>query len=703
MMDRYCSLPIVLALSAAFIGGCSTDGKRDRIQQQDATALDPQKAFLKLDDIEPRPVIPVAGEEGEAAGEVKPLSIRAERQYQRARNLMTESRFAEANAALERALRYQPNHPKLHAALAQLHLEMGNADVARGHAEKSIAGDPLAPMGYYAMGRFHTYHGEFAEALNPLRTALALARDRDDDNLRQEIHAALATALEREGYFTASLGQIEACESTAAAADQQDADALDAAERNRLREMKSNVLAALGRLAEAATTLEPLVLAAPNNIERGERCVRLWLRAEKPNDALRVIGAIRDHSEASARQAFPLLLEVHQQNGTLGRLVSTLRESFDPSQEDPAPAVELFEALQANGKFADAVDVLDTYLQNHPQADVIRSMLIEAYVKKGDPEGVLAQCSAGLEASPRSRSDFENQVRGMGRNPRFANALLNDKVNRSGHDPYLLGLVAWEAGKDDLAITLFQKAHEKNEQDPFVRAALAESYYREYRYDQALAVAKRLDPEKAEDGRLERVLGDIYERLDQDDRAEVHYRAAIQENRGDALAAIALARVLLKTGQTQRARLHLTNLLERNPKIDDARELLAKVYFDERKVEATIEQYQKLVELSSSPMVKARCEAVLTLRRNGDLDAYRKSIMDAIEAHGADGDAWLSLAESYDNNNLDKSLDAYRKAFDVAPEDERTWKGLLQALEMMLRFEDAAELQEQMLSRRPNR
>lgn len=703
MMDRYRPRLVVLILPALWLAGCNATQSRKNTAQAGNQSLDPDRAYLALEEIQPPPELP---EEAPAPAETERLSTRAARQRQRADKLMAESRFAEANAALERALRYQPSHPAIHAALAALHLKMGNPDVARGHAEKSLESDPRAVAGHYAMGRYHMFHGEYDNALQSLRLALAMMNRQPagetGPELARNIHSGLADVLSRQGYYTAALTQIEAFNQPVETTDDSDdAAAPDPIEVNRMTELKSDVLRKLGRYAEAAQTIEPLVRSAPGNFKRAESCVRLWLQADDPDRALALAEFLQNESVAPRDEAFALLLEVHREAGRLPQLIDSLRAAYDPTEDDPATAQRLFRAMIEANRFADASGVLAAYLEHHAEADVVRIMLIDAYVEQGDIEGVLTQCSAGIAASPGGRDEYERRVRRIGEDAAAARLLEDD--TDAGSDPYLLGLVAREAGRVDRARALFERAYESSPDSPYVRAALAKAFMLEYAYEDALAVARRRDPDRVEDGRLERVLGEIHERLDEDDKAEMHFRAAIQENRDDTDAALALAGVLLKTGQNQRARLHLTNLLERKPTVDEAREMLAKVYFEERKVEATIEQYQKLAETTDSPLVKARCEAALSLRRNGNIEEYRQTMTAAIDEHGADAYSWLALAESYDATELDKARDAYRKAYELAPREERTWKGLLRTLEMLLEFEEAADLQEEMLPRRPNR
>ncbi|MFQ5463060.1 MAG: tetratricopeptide repeat protein [Phycisphaerae bacterium] len=224
-----------------------------------------------------------------------------------------------------------------------------------------------------------------------------------------------------------------------------------------------------------------------------------------------------------------------------------------------------------------------------------------------------------------------------------------------------------------------------------------------YRYSEALSVAQRKEEGQAESSSLERLLGIIHDRLDDREQAELHFRAALQINRDDREAQLALAHLLLSGQQNNRAKLHLRTLLDRDPRFDEARELLASVYSNELKLDAAIAQLQELRRLTNQPLVRARCDALLTLRRNGDLDAYREALRTAIEKHGEDATTWIALGDSYTEAQDEKATDAFEHALAVDPQNEDAFERLRAAYGRLLMFERAADLQERFLPRRPNR
>jgi len=117
------TLAALLVVSAVYVtAGCASSnrtGISEKAAAEPRTPLD-EKALMALEDIEPVITPPQAPEA------VPALSERAVRRLSKARELVAEQRFTEASIELERAMRYDPNHPQIHAALALLHWQARN-------------------------------------------------------------------------------------------------------------------------------------------------------------------------------------------------------------------------------------------------------------------------------------------------------------------------------------------------------------------------------------------------------------------------------------------------------------------------------------------------------------------------------------------------------------------------------------------------
>ena len=267
---------------------------------------------------------------------------------------------------------------------------------------------------------------------------------------------------------------------------------------------------------------------------------------------------------------------------------------------------------------------------------------------------------------------------------------------------YLRGRVALAAGRTDNALKLFEDACATDPGLTPARVALAKLYLEAYRFDRALQIAGRSQEDRPEDARLERVLGDIHRRLDNFEKAKLHYRAALQLDRGDADTMFALAQVLHADGEANRAQFQLRAMLDEHPEHDQAREMLAFTYLEEGRADLAIEQLQKLRKDSPSPGARARAEAWLARLQQPDPEAFRRVLLESAREH-PDADTWLAIAGSYDEFEQQQAKEAFLQVLELDPDSEDALVGLLRAEKRLLDFESAIERLEVLIHRRPNR
>ena len=167
-----------------------------------AADVDPAKAFVTLEHVPPPVTRPVAKQSS-------PLSERGARQLAKARGLVAEQRFAEAVIELERAERFDPNHPDLEVALASLQWQAGNAERARGHATAAIAANPDLAEAHYILGRCAAATDDVDAAQTAFRVAMLCSDISKSPSLEAFTRFHLAESLTKAGYLTAALDQHE--------------------------------------------------------------------------------------------------------------------------------------------------------------------------------------------------------------------------------------------------------------------------------------------------------------------------------------------------------------------------------------------------------------------------------------------------------------------------------------------------------------
>ncbi len=698
---------IAIVLIGCFLtgaSGCAASGKAGGLRRAGGALethpdVDPSKACVPLSQIEPLPSKP------EAPPSLDPLSIRASRKISRASDLVNEQRYTEAAIELERALRYHPNHPQIHRSLALLHFEAGNLERAKAHASRALEGNPDDAAAHFISGRCAALEGHQQTALTAFRTALLCSDFGDDRRIAALCHYYLAETLAAQGYLEAALTQHEAFQKDAselvAAAEADAADPLLPALEASAGRARSDILEKLGRYSEAAEALAPLLAGSPKDVELGLRVARLLQRAGRLEEALAVARDIRSDDPA----VIELLHEIHTAAGRPEGVIDDLRAQLADSPDNPRLMLSLADMLMRLGRPDGARRELEDYLARNPDDLGVRARLIDVHVGRLAWDDVLAVCAEGIERHPEREEEFSAKIAGLStREEAVKQLLVGTTPQDSAAGSYLRGVLAVAAGELDTAERFLELSRAKQPDSVPVRELLARVYLRLYRYDEAIRVAGRRSEETPDDAGLEMVLGDVFERLDDVERAELHYKAAIQLDRADSKAMFALAKLYSRSGRRLQAQRQLRVLLEKGPGHDDAREMLAYTYFEEGKPDVAIEQFEELMERTDSPLTRARCAALLGQARQRDSEAYRRTLQGAIEEHGGDATTWIAVAQSYDADiEPERRLEAYQQALALDPDREDAVLGSADTLQRLLAFEEAAEQLRALLPRRPNR
>ncbi len=682
--------PASTGQSPADVGSARGDDRRTesapRPEQIDA------KALLPLERIEPAAVAPVR------PTDLKPLPARAAEQIAAAETLAAEQRYTEASLELEKALRFAPNHPEIQLALADLHLRSGSLERARGHAQRALEGNPDDARTQMLLGSIQARSGDDVSALDSLRTAL-LCSDLDREPATAlRVRFELSRVLSRLGYWQAALEQrrlVEAApaETRAAAGLADELALLDA------RLFVADALERLGRFGEAADALQALHAAEPGQEDLALRLARALSRAGKTDEALKIARGIRGRQA----EVLELLAAIHQAAGHPERFAEELRGrvAMKPADED---LLLLIDAMQTAGHHADAMAALEERLSRGPESPEMRGRLVDALVATGSWGKALDNAALAVQNEPERAAKWLDRLASAAPDPALVEAALAPAGDgATAAALYVRGAVALRADRPDAARGLFDRSLAANADFIPTRAALARLHRLAYRYDEALAVAARRNPDDAEDARLELELGMVNELLDQTEQAELHFRAAVQLDRELSEARFMLGKTYAAMGRRNQAQQQLRLLLDDEPANEAAVELLAGMYLAERKVGEALKLYEAMKNATASPMAAARAEALITQFTTPDPLVYRDSIRAALERGPADAATWVALAESYDAMQPAEARDAYAAALKLDPRSEDAMLGLIRAEHDLLRFEESIRLWKELLPRRPNR
>ncbi len=658
------------------------------------------KTTMALADIEPVVTAPVPPET------VAPLSERAVKRLNKADAFVAQDRFTEASIELERAMRYEPNHPQIHAALAVLHWKARNIERAKDHAGRAMTANPAAAAPHYVLGRCHLERGDRINAITSFRRVLLCPDFSANFEIAALTRYHLAAALSHEGYAAAALEQLDAFEGLVE-------NVVDAAEGSELRpllqrgssspaRMRADLLEQLGRYADAADALRGLA-GDQADVEMAIRLTRLLLRAGDTEGALATVRQI----QSDEPEVIDLLFEVHEQRGRPEDALDDLQSRMALRPESAALSESLVEVQLRLGRVDEAQAVLRRHLGRDAGDQAASDQLVDLLMTHGQSSEAMDICAAAIQKStdwlPKCVERIVAQAAAGGGSFEAPAATAPGATDTDYAQCYLRARVASASGDEDAAIPWLERSLELSAKFVPTRVALARAYMERFRYDAALAVAKRVDETTPEDARLEYLLGVVYERLDDLPNAEVHLRAATQLDRSDVASMFALARAYRRSGKTNLAQRQLRVLLTTERGHEGGRELLAVMYMREGKGRQAFEQIEALKQYSSKPTTIARCETLLDSDLRQDVEAVRGHLLKAMEIGTPDAATWIAIAETYTAYDAVAQRKAYAAALALDPNHDEASTSLVRAMQLDLDFE-AAEVQlRKMLRRRPNR
>lgn len=676
-------------------GGVGAGGERQRVA--------PNRAHVALEDIEPPVAVPAAGVEPPA------LSKRGAGQLERARALRDEQRYTEALRALDRALRYDPNHPDVLRAIALVHLASGNIAQAGASARRLLEANQNDATAHYIVGRVDVAGHDLTAAITAFRRSMACSDFGSDPALATLCHYHAAEALAEAGYLEAALAQYERFEQVLAllpddVARDPELVVLRQAGGGSAAMPKSQLLERLGRYADAADALAALAARSPGDVAVRLRYARLLVAASRLASALRTVRAIDSNDDA----VISLLVEIHRRMGDVEGSVADLRRRLANDPDVPGLASALCDVLMEQGRAGDARDVLAAYLVRHVDALELRVRLIELLADAGLWSRLLDVAAAGVTDDGSLAPGLTAAlVRLSERDAAVAAVTATDvspPAGDSGHArAYVRFVLADAAGRDEAAAVWLDRCLRAAPGFVPARIALARRHLAAYRYDDAIRIAGRADADTAEDAQLELLLGDAYTALDDTNAAELHYKAALQLDAANTEAMFALARVQASKGNALQFRRRLTRLLEAAPDHEEARESLFWIHVRMNELEDAEAQIEALRRHGAGPTTIARCAAWIERLRTHDAERYRQVLFDAMESAAPDADTLIAIANSYTDFQVQQRYDAFARASAIDPENLAALVGLAEAEFELLRFDKAAERWRALLPRRPNR
>jgi tetratricopeptide (TPR) repeat protein len=458
---------VSLTLAAVLLFGCppASTGPAKSI----ATATGPAevaappldaKALVSLADLQPplaKPVNPSASTTAAAAEDVSKFLAEAEKD-------IAKKDFFSAKQALDRAIGFDPNNPRVLRDMGMTYVGLDNAGLAVKFLQKSAAATPDDLEVQVLRGKLLQDLPD--QAILAYRTALLTTQAKPENPLAAEALLHLATLLSRAGYFTASLDAYNQLDSWLQAhGDNYTANAALQPYLLRPEELLTRRGWLMLRLHKPAQAAQ--VLAKAYNGDRGNpdisRLLTESLIEDKQYDRAGTL--ILEMASQPGQQAQLVLLA---QSLTLGsgnkELPLKIWQAYLQSgKKDTSLALAMAEVSRKVGAPDQAQKILASAMEKQPGSIPVSKALVELLVSSGQYDSAVVQLADVVSRDPNQVLDAQRTIQRISAYaPPDYHRLLAGKfiadASSTAAQCYLSGQLARARGDQSLAAKLFELA-----------------------------------------------------------------------------------------------------------------------------------------------------------------------------------------------------------------------------------------------------
>lgn len=382
-------LAIAVTIEALLACGCAAGGAGKSTAPiattQPAGSTGGSASLLRLEDIEPKPVLPHA--RPTTAPTSRP-SLEAIETYARAREAQLQNQRFTAITLLEKAISLDKDSFELNYALGRAYLTAG------GSAERAIAAflraaeiKPNDLSVQTELGRAYQSRNDLVAAIDRFRLAMLTDEYRQDDPLAAVVDYRLGVALQQAGYDQAAL---QCYESLLHRIEHPSSSTRTTAEINyllarpeSLYDEMGKLYERLGRLSEALGCYRSVAERSASEFDPGARVVRTLSKMKRHDEARTASADLVRQFHASA-ESLRLLTETYRVAGSSAALGDALRRLHAEQPHDRAILFALADTLASTGKLDDSRALLSRAVSDF-QGDVeIVERLWHSYADRDD-------------------------------------------------------------------------------------------------------------------------------------------------------------------------------------------------------------------------------------------------------------------------------------------------------------------------------
>jgi len=233
---------------------------------------------------------------------------------------------------------------------------------------------------------------------------------------------------------------------------------------------------------------------------------------------------------------------------------------------------------------------------------------------------------------------------------------------------HLLGVVALQVGRHDLAVESIRNAVVLDPNNPIANSNLGEAYHALDRLDEAVISYRRALQLSPNFPAAHNKLGNALKDRGQLGEAVQAYRRAIEQKRDYPDAHINLGIALRARGEVDEAIASYRRALELEPHVPAAHNNLGNALKDRGQLDPAIEAYRRALELKPD-YAAAHYNLGVALRAQGQFDEAIAAYRRALELNPNSPEAYNNLGNALrDRAQFDQAVDAYRCALELKPD-----------------------------------
>jgi len=665
------SLPLCLAISAAFAPGCGRNVEARKqayvtsgdayveqgkfaeaaIEYRNAVQLDARfaEAHLKLAETYSR----LGNHENALGAYVRAADLlpdNAEVQITAGNYLLVAGQRKEAGDRAEKVLEKEPQNVRAHVLRGNVLAGLKNFDAAIKEIEEAIQLDPKRSPSYATLGAIESARGRRDQAEEAFKRAVAIDPNwieghlalvnhywatnelaKAEQSLLKALEIDPSNALANRGIalFYLSTGRVADAEKYFAAA----------AKSSAMPFALADYFLAIGRSKDAVGELETLKKQTPLSDQADRRLVRAHADAGNTQQSETIVDKILERSPKDP----DMMLAKGELLARAGKDDEALRQVKAAAEGAPSSATAQYmlgQMLATRGDIEGAKRAYTEVLRLNPRAAVAHVALARLHLIEGSTEASLRAADEAVRVKP---GDVEAQL------ARARGLLANG-----------------DAAEADALIDGLARKHPKLPAVHIQRGMIAIN-----RNNPAAARAAFQRALELDDDAIEAVAGltalDLGSRDYKSATARVDEQVAKHKDRPEVL--LLAARVYAGTGDTASAEQFLRRAIDMNPSLLPAYGMLGRLYLDQKKLPEAQREFDTLARRQTKPVAALTMSALISEIQGNHPEAKRRYeevlAVDSTAPIAANNLAWM-YAET--GENLDRALQLAQAAATSSPD-----------------------------------